>query len=270
MPCCFLAEKAILKYCNWIINIDTPSFIIDKILYDLFSKYKNDQKVIEALNKYKDISITILQFAMCEYNIYYKYNQFIISLCSLVISVNLEIDVNEEIKKCINNINLQQELKKILGNIVNNIDFVKNLIDSCKSLILKKLEKEEDINDDEKDNQKQEKEKEDNYNINYQLEITRSDSILSFSEAINNYNFEKDLEDISYNNNIINNQLIEFGEYSPIINEEIISLFKEEKEDDENNDYLSNYSNIENNNNKKSKESILFLKHKRNINISSS
>jgi hypothetical protein len=177
----------------------------------------------------------------------------------------LEIDVNEEIKKCINNINLQQELKKILENIVNNIDFVKNLIDSCKSLILKKLEKEEDINDDEKDNQKQEKEKEDNYDINYQLEITRSDSILSFSEAINNYNFEK-----SYNNNIINNQLIEFGECSPIINEEIISLFEEEKEDDENNDYLSNYSNIENNNNKKSKESILFLKHKRNINISSS
>ena len=262
-----MAEKTILKYCNWELNIDTPSSFIDKILDDIFVKYKNDNKVIEALNKYKDISITILQFAICEYNIYAKYNQMIISLCSLLISINLDIDIDEEIKEYIinNNINIQNELKLFLENIVNNVYFNKNLIESCKSLILKKLEKDEENNEDEEDSDK--KEKDDYLDINYQLEMTRNDSNLSFLEVINNFNSDKDYEELSSKNIYnLNNKSIDFGEVSPINNGEIISLVEEE----ENNEKLfifknttKNEKNIHNNKD----EDIAFLNHKRTINI---
>ena len=272
LSCCFLAEKAILKYCNWELNIDTPSFFIDTILNELFVKYKNDNKVIECLNKYKDISITILQFAICEYNIYDKYNQMIISLCSLFISNNLDIDNDEEIKEYINknNINIQNELKKILDNIVNNIDFNKNLLESCKFLILQKLEKDEGNNEDEEENIKNERDN--NYDINYQLEITRNDSNASFIEAFNKYNFDKDFEEISPKNNSnninSNNKSFDFGEVSPIVNGEMISLVEEE----ENNEKIYLFSNTKkfnnnsiNGNNNNKDEDIHFLNHKRNI-----
>ena len=265
-----MAEKTILKYCNWELNIDSPSSFIDIILNEIFIKYKNDNKVIEALNKYKDISITILQFAICEYNIYAKYNQMIISLCSLFISINLDIDIDEEIKEYIikNNINIQNELKLFLENIVNNDYFNKNLIESCKSLILKKLEKDEENNEDDEDSGK--KEKDDSLDINYQLEITRNDSNLSFLEVINNYNSDKDYEDCSSKNININNNnnksIIDFGEVSPINNGEIISLVEEE----ENNEKLFIFKNTtknEKNINNNKDEDIVFLNHKRTINI---
>ena len=82
-----MAEKAILKYCNWEINIDTPSDFIDNFYNSLLFKYKNNNNIIEKLNEYKDISITILQYAICEYNIFCEYNQYIISLSSCFISI---------------------------------------------------------------------------------------------------------------------------------------------------------------------------------------
>ena len=270
-----MAEKAILKYCKWELNIDTPSFFIDTILNELFVKYKNDNKVIECLNKYKDISITILQFAICEYNIFDKYNQMIISLCSLFISNNLDIDIDEEIKEYINknNINIQNELKQILDNIVNNIDFNKNLLESCKSLILQKLEKDEGNNEDEEDNLKNERDN--NYDINYQLEITRNDSNVSFIEAFNKYNFDKDFEEISLKNksnniNNSNNKSFDFGEVSPIVSGEMISLVEEEENNEKiylftNTKKFDNNNNNNGNNNNNKDEDIHFLNHKRNI-----
>ena len=114
-----MAEKAILKYSNWEINIDTPSDFIDNFYNSLLFKYKNNNNIIEKLNEYKDISITILQYAICEYNIYCEYNQYIISLSSCFISINQDID--EDNKENVESINIQNELKEIFDKIVNNL-----------------------------------------------------------------------------------------------------------------------------------------------------
>ena len=227
LSCCFLAEKALLKYCNWKININSPYDFIDRIYNYLFIKYKNDNYAIEKINKYKDISITILEYAICEYNIFCKYNQIIICLSSLFITMKQNIE--EETDECVensNNFDIQKELKDIVDKIVNKIKFDSNLIESSSSLILQYLEKDDEEENNEKDGNEI-KEKENILDINNQLEITRSDSNLSFSEVLNNYIFE--YNDNIYSNDTDNN-LINFGKISPIYNGENISL-DEENED---------------------------------------
>ena len=217
-----MAEKALLKYCNWKININSPSDFIDMIYNNLLIKYNNNKDIIEKINKYKEISITLLEFAICEYNIFSKYNQIIICLSSCLISMKQILD--EEKNQCIdntndNNIDIQNKLKEILDNIINKINFDKNLIDSCSNIILNNLEKDDEENiekgDNEKENEIKEKEKdnEEILNINNQLEITRSDSSISFCEIMNNYIFEK-----SFDNNEKENSIINMGKISPISN----------------------------------------------------
>ena len=157
-----MAEKAILKYCNWEINIDTPSDFIDNFYNSLLFKYKNNNNIIEKLNEYKDISITILQYAICEYNIFSEYNQYIISLSSCFISINQDLD--EDSKQDVENINIQIELKENFDKIINNLNFNKDLIESCKSLILNNLKNNKE--NEEKEEENIIKEKEDNLDIN--------------------------------------------------------------------------------------------------------
>ena len=208
-----MAEKALLKYCDWKINIHSPSDFIDMIYNNLLIKYKNNNDIIEKINKYKDINITLLEFAICEYNIFSKYNQIIICLSSCLISLKQTID-DEENNQCIE---IQNELKEIVDNIINKINFDKNLIDSCSILILNNLEKDDEQNDEKVDKENQneikEKENENILSINNQLEITRNDSNVSFCEAINNYIYEK-----SFDNNEKENYLNNFWKISPIYN----------------------------------------------------
>lgn len=248
-------EKAILKYCKWNLNFNSPSEFIDTVYNELFSKYKNNVKLVEIINKSKDISITLLQYAICEYNIYSEYNQFIIALSSCFISINQDINQEKGENEYTENINdIQKELKAILENILNKINFDKNLIESCSSLILKYLEKDDDNNQSE---EKEEKEKDNSVDINYQLDITRTESNSSFIDIINNYNFDKKEDDIEE----INSILIYSGEISPTLNEEIISLSEEIKDD-------SNLLECKKHKNQKltdlDQDEFLLLKRKRN------
>ena len=255
LPCCFLVEKAILKYCKWNINFNSPSEFIDTVYNELFCKFKNNKQLIEKINKSKDISITLLQYAICEYKIYSEFNQFIIALSSCFISINQDIDQENGKSECIENTtDIVKELKEILEKILNNINFDKNLVESCSSLILKYLEKDDD---NEKNEENEEKEKDNSLDINYQLDITRTESSSSFIDIINSFNFDKKEEDIQE----INIILKYLGENSSISNEEIISL-KEEINDD------SHFLEYKKDKNKKEteieQEEFLLLKRKRN------
>lgn len=256
-----MAEKALLKYCDWKINIHSPSDFIDMIYNNLLIKYKNNNDIIEKINKYKDINITLLEFAICEYNIFSKYNQIIICLSSCLISLKQTID-DEENNQCIE---IQNELKEIVDNIINKINFDKNLIDSCSILILNNLEKDDEQNDEKVDKENQneikEKENENILSINNQLEITRNDSNVSFCEAINNYIYEK-----SFDNNEKENYLNNFWKISPISN-----ISNEDSLNVENDDNLFFFDDKELNKNKNKYDvldngDLLLLKRKRNKN----
>lgn len=248
-------EKALLKYCKWNINFNSPSEFIDTVYNELFLKYKNSGKLVEKINKSKDISITLLQYAICEYNIYSEFNQFIIALSSCFISINQDIDQENVENDCKENINdIEKELKEILENIINRINFDKNLVESCSSLILKCLEKDDDNNENEEN---EEKEKDNSLDINYQLDITRTESSSSFINSINSYNFDKKEDDIEE----INSILIYLGEISPMLNGEIISL-KEEINDESN---LLEYKKDKNKiSTEIEQDEFLLLKRKRN------
>ena len=248
-------EKAILKYCKWNINFNSPSEFIDTVYNELFCKFKNSEQLIEKINKSKDISITLLQYAICEYKIYSEFNQFIIALSSCLISINQDIDQENGKSECIENTTgILKELKDILEKILNNINFDKNLVESCSSLILQYLEKDDD---NEKKEENEEKEKDIGLDINYQLDITRTESNSSFIDIINSYNFDKKEEDIGE----INIILKYLGENSSNLNEEIISL-KEEINDE------SNFLEYKKDKNKKltdiEQDEFLLLKRKRN------
>ena len=96
-----MAERALLKYCNWKININSPSDLIDRIYNKLILKYKDNDSIIEKINQSKDISITILEFAICEYDIFSEFNEIIICLssCSICIKQNNDEENNECVEK---------------------------------------------------------------------------------------------------------------------------------------------------------------------------
>ena len=224
-----MAERALLKYCNWKININSPCDLIDRIYNKLIFKYKDNDSIIAKINQSKDLSITLLEFCICEYNIFSEFNEIILCLSSCYISIKQNSDEkNESVEK----IDIQTELKEILDQIVSNIKIDKNLIESCSSLILKNLQKDDDDdNNDEKEEKEINEKKEDIYDINSQLEITRTDSEeSSFCEVVNDYILDKSFENtITDNDDIKDINSINFGIISPILKEEIISL-KEENE----------------------------------------
>ena len=235
-----MAEKAILRYCNWDINFESPSNFIDTIYNKLISKFKNDKLLIDKINKYKDMSITLLEFAICEYDLYSEFNQIILALSSCYITQ----DIDEEKLGCEQNTeNIQKDLKEILDEIVSNIN--KNLIDSCTSLIKKYLEKDDDNEEKEVEHLENENEKENSFDINCQLEVTRSDSNLSFVEVIQTFDSENN--EINSNEDGNKSNLLSqysLGRISPISNGEIISL------NEEINDSLDSIE-LKNNNNEK-------------------
>lgn len=248
LPCCFLAEKAILKYCNWELNIDSPSDFIDSIYNYMYLKYKNNDLIIKKINNNKDLCETLLQFSLCEYKIYSSYNQIIISLSCYSICIN-HINDDDEKDECDKNDDIQNDLNENLDKTIKDINIEKNIIEECSSLILKYLRNNEDINVKEED-EIQKKEKEDSLDINYQLEKTRSesnDSNDSFFEVINNFNFGKNDDDISLKNK--QNNSFNFGIISPIYSGEIVSLKEELDNIDSFNFEKTNKNKIINKNN---------------------
>lgn len=249
-----MAEKAILKYCNWEINIDPPSNFIDMIYNKLYLKYDNNDIMIEMINKAKDICITLLEYAICEYTIFSSYNQIIISLSCCLIGSNHIIEEEKDNE----NIDVQKDLKEILDGIINDINIDKDIIEKCSSLILKNLENDDNDNNEENDIKK--KEKNDNLDINNQLGMTRISSRESFFEIINNYKFNKNEDEKNHLKNDQNNSFI-FGMLSPIslgdtisLNEDVegIVMFTNEKQ-----------SKINLNNKQKKEEEVILLRHKR-------
>ena len=220
-----MAERALLKYCNWKINMNSPSDLIDVIYNNLIFKYKDNGSIIEKINQSKDISITILEFAICEYDIFSEFNEIIICLSSCFISLKQNAD--EENNESVEKIDIQTELKEILNQILNNINLDKNLIESCSSLILKSLQKDEDDNNNNEKNVEEINEKKENiFDINSQLDITRTDSEeSSFCEVVNDYILDKSLNNIISGDEDINK--FNFGQISPILKEDIISLNEE-------------------------------------------
>ena len=156
-------------------------------------------------------------------------------MSSCYISINQNID--DLSKECVEKIDIQNELKEILDKILNSIGLDKNLIESCSSIILNCLEK-----DDENENNDKEEineNKDDILDINSQLEITRSDSDSSFCEVINNYISEQSFDILLPENE--DKKLFNFGKISPVLHEEIISL---KEENDNNLDFIKNVKNI--------------------------
>ena len=229
LNCCFLAERALLKYCNWKINMNSPCDLIDIIYNKLILKYKDNNSIIEKINQSKDLSITLLEFGICEYNIFSEFNEIIICLSSVFICIKQNSD--EENNKSVGKIDIHIELKEILEQIINNINIDKNLIESCSVLMLKNLQKDDDNNINQKENNEIKEKKADIFDINSQLDITRTDSEeSSFCKVVNDYILDKNFDNIIPDNKDI--KKFNFGKISPIspiLKEEIISL-KEQNE----------------------------------------
>ena len=142
---CELAEKAILKECqnHKILELDSPSLFIDNIYNDIIkvlysansSNLKNEISIYEQFAEYKNTSITILQFALCEYEIYSEYNQIVIALASCLIGLKQDRNINSVV-----NIN---DINKIFIDIIKNLKIDYSLIENCINKILKELNTQE-------------------------------------------------------------------------------------------------------------------------------
>ena len=239
-----------LKYCNWKINLNSPSDFVDLIYENLFFKYRNNNLIREKIKEYKDISITLLEYSICEYQIFSKYNQIVVCLssCYITINQNKEKEQNECI---VNNIDIEikHELKKFLDQTISNLNLDKILIDSCISLILERLFK-----NDEENSEKEEKQI--ILDINSQLEISNIESNDSFYETVNTYIIDKSFEDVNSKNGDTNLII----KLSPISFEENISLNKEIYN---NINKIKVFKDKKGNNNKFCDEELLFLNRKR-------
>lgn len=150
LPLCQLAEKAIIKYCPQqnMKEIDSPSLFMDTIYNEVFkafysandSNLKYQNSIYEQFEQLKKTSITILQFALCEYDIYSKFNQIIIVFSSCLISAkekDVEIGDNKIGNIYQNFINIIKTLK---------IDF--SLIEKCMAKITDIFNSEDNSSDE--------------------------------------------------------------------------------------------------------------------------
>ena len=112
------------------------------------------------MENYINITNSFILFSLHEYSIYKKYNQVIITFACLLIGIS-DFDNGE---------NSEEENKKnknIIKNFITELDFIDlGLIEECEKDILSVINNNSD--DDE------------------EFEITRANSLNSFSEALNN------------------------------------------------------------------------------------
>ena len=126
--------------------MDSPSLFIETIynhIINIFysaniSDLKSQNIIYEELAGYKNTSITILHFALCEYDIYSEFNQIIIALASCLICAKEK--ENHEYK-----------IDGFYQNIISLIKYLKfdlSLIEKCTSKIISNFESEENNNSD--------------------------------------------------------------------------------------------------------------------------
>lgn len=138
-------------------NLKTPFDIIEIIQLKLKLLLKFSSLKME---NYINITNSFILFSLHEYSIYKKYNQVIITFACLLIGIS-DFDNGE---------NSEEENKKnknIIKNFITELDFIDlGLIEECEKDILSVINNNSD--DDE------------------EFEITRANSLNSFSEALNN------------------------------------------------------------------------------------
>lgn len=124
-------------------ELNSPSLFIDmvfnKIIQIFYSASSLDSKnkinLYEVLSEFKNTSYIILQFALCEYDIYSEFNQIIIALASCLISSKEKIDDNLNRKN-----NIYQNIITLINYL--NIDF--GQIEKCMNKIIINLNSKED------------------------------------------------------------------------------------------------------------------------------
>ena len=138
-------------------NLKTPFDIIEIIQLKLKLLLKFSSLKME---NFINITNSFILFSLHEYSIYKKYNQVIITFACLLIGIS-DFDNGE---------NSEEENKKnknIIKNFITELDFIDlGLIEECEKDILSVINNNSD--DDE------------------EFEITRANSLNSFSEALNN------------------------------------------------------------------------------------
>ena len=151
------AEKLILMNNLEKHNLKTPFDIIEIIQLKLKLLLKFSSLKME---NFINITNSFILFSLHEYSIYKKYNQVIITFACLLIGIS-DFDNSE---------NSEEENKKnknIIKNFITELDFIDlGLIEECEKDILSVINNNSD--DDE------------------EFEITRANSLNSFSEALNN------------------------------------------------------------------------------------
>ena len=145
---CQMAEKAMMYYCPNLITLklDSPSLFINtlynqiiNLFYSANSSNSKIQNLYEILAEYRNTSITLLQFALCEYDIYSEYNQIIIALASCLICAKEKENENNK------NENIYQNIVYIIKNILK-VDI--SLIEECMSKIINNFNSEENSSDE--------------------------------------------------------------------------------------------------------------------------
>jgi len=159
---CQLAEKAIINDCPNLVKsqLDSPSLFIDMIFNQIIkifysaeaSNSKINNSLYEALSECKNNTYIILQFALCEYDIYSEFNQIIIALASCLISSKEKEDDK----------NIYQNIITLINNL--NIEF--GLIEKCMNKIINNFNSDEDDYSDENTNDEEFPKISPKYNIN--------------------------------------------------------------------------------------------------------
>lgn len=144
---CQIAEKAIIYYYPNLVTLrmDSPSLFINtlfnqiiNIFYSSNSSNSKIQNLYEILAEYRNASITLLQFAFCEYEIYSEYNQIIIALASCLICAKEKENENNKIGNFYKNIIC----------IINSLKIDISLIEECMSKIINNFNSEENSFDE--------------------------------------------------------------------------------------------------------------------------
>ena len=127
------------------LRIDSPSLFINtlfnqiiNVFYSANSSNSKIQNLYEILGEYRNTSMTLLQFALCEYEIYSGYNQIIIALASCLICAKEKENDNNKIEDFYQNIIC----------IIKNLKIDISLIEECISKIINNFNSEESSSDE--------------------------------------------------------------------------------------------------------------------------
>jgi hypothetical protein len=127
----------ILNKISWKILLSSPADLADLIINNLKIDENVKEQVLEIFNDW-------ISFCLNESTIYYKYNQYEVTLACLYISLKYYniVELCTEIRKLTNS-NLIKTITNIIANLYNsdvyNSENISNNINKCKTLGMKRL-----------------------------------------------------------------------------------------------------------------------------------